>query len=463
MSNNETQTEVANSNEGVVLANQNLPGLGFLVNYAIYDGSVDLKQFVQYMYTTSDINFEDANNDGEERYGENEERKAAFKTRYRHLIPVPRHGGSAFSQAVRALTTKAQRVVYDDPDDPLSNNEEKMRVNRNGSWGYKVQWTIVPLRRNNEFALQRTRRGYIDGQPRLQVKTDVLYRIRKAFPNTSFTRNWLSSYLDHVWNGSAMPSVEQLRNLVVLEPMEAESLPNDGRFMRRAQERLRDAFVSAAISIDDDKMRKSVRRTITAWGGIRPHGASGGVYFIHDRDKTHLNGLNRLSGVIDAFADMANARDRDAMWVERAAPWWVAITEEDANEIPISAHDTSGMRSLTYGSSKKQIDDIKKMYISTMQKAQAKYYQLVHQMLQSGEIDEEILAEARSEVLVTLEKTQNDLGAETVALATDKYKEVVDGLTSRFESMWTPDERVSQAEQERVTTRIDSLLSLRLS
>ena len=52
---NETQTENANSPEGVVLANQNLPGLGFLVNYAIFDGSIDLKEFIQSVYETSDV------------------------------------------------------------------------------------------------------------------------------------------------------------------------------------------------------------------------------------------------------------------------------------------------------------------------------------------------------------------------------------------------------------------------
>ena len=459
---NETQTEVANSNEGVVLANQNLPGLGFLVNYAIYDGSVNLKEFVQRMYSLSDLDFGNAIA-GEELYGENEERKAAFRARYGRLMPIPRHGGSAFSQAVRALTTKAQRVVYDDPDDPLSNNKDRLRVRRNGSWGYTVQWNVVPLRRNMEYALQRTRRGFVDGQPRVQVKVESLYRIRKAFPNTSFTRNWLRDYLAHVWEGASMPSVEQLRNCVVLEPMEAEALPNDGRFMRIAQERLRDAFVTASMSIDDDKMRKKVRGSIRGMGGILPHASSGGVYFIYDRTKRWLQNLNRLSDVIDTFAEMANSRDRDAMWVERATPWWSTTIEEDRDELPISAHYTSGMRSLTYGSSQKQIDDIKQMYVTTMQNAQAKYYRLVHQMLQSGEIDEETLATKRAEVMETLEKAQNDLGADTVALATERYQEVVTGLTSRFESIWSPEDRASQEEKKRVSERIDSLLSLRLS
>ena len=299
---NETQTEDADSQEGVVLANQNLPGLGFLVNYAIYDGSVDLKDFVQAIYETSDIHLDAVEDIAEEGYGENEERKAAFQNRYQRLIPVPRHGGSAFSQAVRSLATKAKRVVHDDPDNVLTNNPERLRVNRNGSWGYTVQWNILPLRRNKEYVLQRSRRGYIDGQPRQQVVSESLYRIRKAFPNASFTRAWHRDYLEHVWEGAAMPSVSQLRNCVVLEPMKAEALPDDGRFMRKAQERLRDAFVTSSMSIDDDKMRKSVRGTIVGAGGILPHASSGGVYFVYDKSKAQLPILNRLSCVIDAFA-----------------------------------------------------------------------------------------------------------------------------------------------------------------
>lgn len=448
----------ADSEEGVVLANQNLPGLGFLVNYAIYDGSVNLQEFVQQMYECYTEDYIEG-----ESYGENEERKARFQNRFYSLIPVPRHGGSAFSQAVRALETKAQRVVYDDPDSALTDNKERLRVKRDGRWGYTVQWNIVTLRRNIEYALTRVRRGYVDGQPRVQVISESLYRIRKAAQNTTYTRKWARDYVRHVWEGETMPSVQELRNCVIIEPMKAESLPNDGRFMNKAQERLRNAFVAASMSIDDDKMRKKVRGTIVGLGGILPHASSGGVYFVYDRNKVHLNTLNDLSSVIEMFAETANSRDRDAMWVERATPWWTTVDAEDSNEIPLSAHYTSGMRSLTYGSSKKQIDDIKQMYISTMQNAQAKYYQLVHQMLQKGEIDEELLELRKAAVLGTLEKAKKDLGEETVTLATAQYQEVVSGLTSRFQDVWTRDERESQEEKKRLNQRIDSILSLRLS
>ena len=98
-----------------------------------------------------------------------------------------------------------------------------------------------------------------------------------------------------------------------------------------------------------------------------------------------------------------------------------------------------------------------------MQNAQAKYYQLVHDMLRKGEIDEEVLEMRKASVLQTLEKAQNDLGADTVELATSRYQEVITGLTSRLESVWTPEERTSQEDKRRTAQRIDSLLSMRLS
>ena len=36
-----------NSEKGVVLANTSLPSIGFLVSFAIYDGSVKMDDFVQ--------------------------------------------------------------------------------------------------------------------------------------------------------------------------------------------------------------------------------------------------------------------------------------------------------------------------------------------------------------------------------------------------------------------------------
>ena len=62
------------------------------------------------------------------------------------------------------------------------------------------------------------------------------------------------------------------------------------------------------------------------------------------------------------------------------------MTNEERNDPAIVAHYESGFRTLAYGSSPKQLEDIKKMYISNMQSAQAKYYQLVHKMLQEEKL-----------------------------------------------------------------------------
>ncbi|MDB2565400.1 hypothetical protein N9X64_00625 [bacterium] len=452
------QIDDANSPEGVVFANKKLPALGWYINYAIYDGGADLKEFIQSLYR-----YYGGEND--EEFGDNKEHAAEFSSNYRRLIPLPRHGGGAFAHAVRSLQTKAQRVVYDDPSNPLSNNKEKMRVKKNQEYGYNIQWNIVPIRKNQEYALQRTRRGYVDGQPRLQVVTDAPYRVRIDTKNiTAFTRKWRLDLLAHIWDGEKAPDTSELRNTVTVEPMKDSALPDDGRFMRLAQERLRNAYVSASMDIDDDKIRKIVRGRLKALGAIMPHASSGGVYFLYDPEKRHANTLGKIDDIITHFATLANSSDRDAMWVERATPWWEALNTDAPNEeYPIMAHYESGFRTMTYGSSKRQLEDIKKMYITNMQNAQAKYYKLVHQMLRDGKIDEELLQSKKVEAMLTLSKASSDLGAETVDKATEAYEEVVEGLTSRFQDMWTAEERVTEAERKQVDERIHSLLSLRLS
>lgn len=443
----ETQTEDYNSPDGVVLSNANLPSIGFLVGYAIYDGSYGYASFVESLK--------------ESLHGDEESNDNDFESAYRYKIPTPRHGGSAFSQAVRSLETRAKRVVHDDPDSPTTTNKEGMRIKRNGGYGYTTQWTIVALRTNKEYALRRTRRGYIDGQPRQMVIEDTPYRIRKAFPNASFCRDWTATLVNSVWdNEVTAPSTIELRKCVVLEPMKAQTIPDDGRFMRQAQERLRDAFVQASTSIDDDKMRKKIRNILKEdYGGILPHASSGGTYFIYDPKKTRLKGLGGLAEITEHFALCANNRNRDAMWVEREEPWWGAVEETDESEIPIVAHYESGMRTLAYGSSAKQLDDIKKMYVSTMQTAQMKYYQLVQKMLKDGVIDEEALKLQRDKVKETLDRSKRELGADTVTLATARYTEVRSALSGRLANIWTPAEREDAKAKARLNSRIHQIIS----
>lgn len=457
----ETQTEIANSPDGVVLPNAKAGGIGWLVNYAIYDGSIDLKEFVDLLWRGSE-NYDEGMETFQPGNIDRDESNGLFRAEYRRFVPLPRHGGSAFSQAVKALETKAQRVVYDEPDGPLSNNKEKMRLQKDGHYGYLVQWNIIPLRKNREYALERSRRGYIDGQSGIQVFSETLYRIKTNFPDAGFTRHWMQEYVAHVWEGQAAPSTHELRNTVIVEPMLAESLPADGRFMRQAQERLRDAFVASSTCIDDDKLRKLVRGMITQrMGGILPHASSGGVYFVLDREQTRLSNLNRLQEVVAMFAASAN-QIRTAMWADEEIPWWDADRAASEGETPVGANYTSGMRTLTYGSSAKELEDIRKMYVSSLQNAQSKYYQLVHEMLRKGEIDEELLMSRKEQALAALRKAQNDMGAETVEAATAQYTEVVTGLTDRLSSMWSANDRETQEEQKRVKARIDDLLSLRL-
>lgn len=432
-----------NSENGVVLANTSLPSIGFLVSFAIYDGSVKMDHFVQSM---------------RDDYPE-EHTRVEFNQKFKRLVPNARTGGSAFSLAVKSLQSKGKKVIMDDPEDPLSNNPEKMRVKQNGEYGYTLQWSVIPLERNREYALRKTREGFVDGQPKKQIYESTVYRIRLSSNNAnSFARKWSKEYRAYIWDNGIEPNTNELRNLVIVEPMKASSIPEDGRFMRLAQERLRDAFVQACTCLDDDKLRKKVRTVLKeGYGGILPHASSGANYFIHDPRKERLVYLERMQEVVTKFSDMANEANTDAMWVAGEA-WWDTNVEGD-EEIPIPSHSRSAMRILTYGSSKAQLDDIKVMYIENMQGAQAKYYELVQQMLKNGEIDEELLNREREKVVKALGKATIDLDTETVTKATATYQEVKTQLSGRLANVWTPNERTSEAERTRINTRISRLLS----
>ena len=81
-----------NSENGVVLANTSLPSIGFLVSFAIYDGSVKMDHFVQSM---------------RDDYPE-EHTRVEFNQKFKRLVPNARTGGSAFSLAVKSLQSKGK-------------------------------------------------------------------------------------------------------------------------------------------------------------------------------------------------------------------------------------------------------------------------------------------------------------------------------------------------------------------
>ena len=92
----ETQTEIANSPDGVVLPNAKAGGIGWLVNYAIYDGSIDLKEFVNLLWRGSE-NYDEGMEIFQPGNIDRDEVNGLFRAEYRRFVPLPRHGGSAFS------------------------------------------------------------------------------------------------------------------------------------------------------------------------------------------------------------------------------------------------------------------------------------------------------------------------------------------------------------------------------
>ena len=419
---------------GVVLSNPDLAGLGWLISYCVYDGSVSLEELRKSLVAEA-----------------SDEQKALYK----RTVPEPRRGGSAFSRAVKALETKQQLIVHDDPDAPLTNNKEKMRVKSGGAYGYRVQWNIVTLRRNVEYVLKRTRRGYVEGQPRVQVVEEPLYRIRVSYPSRKFARQWRTQFVNFVWgiDNATRPSEAELRQCVVVEPMQEGSMPNNARFMRLAQERLRDAFVQASTSIDDDLMRAYVRTVVTnRWNGVLSSGSSGASYFVHDPSKTLRDNIEALSDVLAKFAELGNGTNQEAMWVETLRPWWQTNEEGEVGgsweNVP-TARYRSTLTSLVYGSSQAQMRDIRNSFISGLQKSQQNYYQAVRKMLQEGEVDLDVIKSLRKQVEGDFSTAVKVVGKESMEEALSGYSSYVPYLADRLSQVLSPeDEEREEAVQE---------------
>ena len=419
---------------GVVLSNPDLAGLGWLISYCVYDGSVSLEELRKSLVAEA-----------------SDEQKALYK----RTVPEPRRGGSAFSRAVKALETKQQLIVHDDPDAPLTNNKEKMRVKSGGAYGYRVQWNIVTLRRNVEYVLKRTRRGYVEGQPRVQVVEEPLYRIRVSYPSRKFARQWRTQFVNFVWgiDNATRPSEAELRQCVVVEPMQEGSMPNNARFMRLAQERLRDAFVQASTSIDDDLMRAYVRTVVTnRWNGVLSSGSSGASYFVHDPSKTLRDNIEALSDVLAKFAELGNGTNQEAMWVETLRPWWQTNEEGEVSgsweNVP-TARYRSTLTSLVYGSSQAQMRDIRNSFISGLQKSQQNYYQAVRKMLQEGEVDLDVIKSLRKQVEGDFSTAVKVVGKESMEEALSGYSSYVPYLADRLSQVLSPqDEEREEAVQE---------------
>jgi len=424
---------------GVVLSNPRLPSLGHLVNFAIYDGVVEYQTLLDQVATN-----------------------AEERTSWRTVLPTPRCGGGAFSHAVRALQTKRVMAVHENPDKVLSGNPEGLRLSSGGAYGFHVQWNIIALRRNHEYALRRTCRGFLDGQPREQVREETLYRVRINYPTKKFPRQWGDSFMESVW-GTGSVDVEALRRCVIVEPMQEGSLPHSARFMRTAQERLREAFVQACTCVDDDRLRMVVRNHVKGAGGILSNGSSGGSYFVYDPDKTRLNSLENVATLVETFDTLTRESNSEAYWTDQVRPWW-HTTEIDSLElwelIP-EARRVSSVNILGYGSSEAQLQDIRNSFTATLQQVQATYYRKVREMIEHNDVDLDELRTLRQEVTSEFQRAKDVVGEETVKAALSNYSEYVPHLVDRLSVVMSPEdrERESALGDAQELLGFDSMLS----
>lgn len=439
MADEESSPQENPTHSGVVLSNPEMPSLGFLFNYCVYDGVVNLKALLE----------------AHRPEGMNDKDWQEEKMKLRRVLPTPRTGGGAFSQAVKTLQTKKQMRVLESPDKPLSTNKEGLRLRKGGEYGYRVQWSIIALLRNQEYALRRTKRGFLDSEPKEQVIEETLYRITLEMPAKRSARRWNREYLEHVYENGPMPEISILRNAIKMTTMKAETVPDNAMFMNHAVRRLRNAFVEISTSIDDDRMRKQVREAVTETNrGILASGSSGGNYFILDKKKTKLPGLRMIQQMVEHFAELSE--EEAVPWAESRIPWWHTSEVEDTEDIEVpSATYTSFVSIMAYGSSQEEMKVIRNSFVTSLQKKQRLFYETLRKMVQSNDMDIEELRKLRTEVLAELKGASNVVGKDYVDKAVEAYADFGSSMADRLSMVLAPQER----EQEAALNEAMSLLS----
>jgi len=427
MADDNPSTEENPTHSGVVLSNPEMPSLGFMFNYCIYDGIINLKELLL----------------AHRPEGMNQEKWAEEKIRLRRVLPTPRSGGGAFAQAVKTLQTKKQMRVLEEPEKPLSTNKEGLRLTKGGTYGYRVQWSIVALTRNQEYALRRTKRGYLDSEPQEQVIEEALYRITLEMPAKRSARKWTREYLNHVYENGPMPDTQILRDAIKMTTMKAESIPENALFMNHAVRRLRNAFVNVSTSIDDDRMRKQVRELVVREKGILSSGSSGGSYFILDKKKTKLPFLQMIQRMVELFAEKCEGT---APWAEARIPWWhtTELAESEDLEVPLATY-TSFVSIWAYGSSKEHMKDIRNSFVNNLQKKQRLFYETLKKMVETNEMDLSELQKLRKEVLAELKGASEVVGKEFVDKAVEVYSDFGSDIADRFSMVLSPEEREQEA------------------
>ena len=202
-------------------------------------------------------------------------------------------------------------------------------------------------------------------------------------------------------------------------------------------------------------MRTFVRNRVVRWGGVLSSGSSGASYFVHDPDKKLRDQISGLASVIDTFADRGND-DMRAMWVQMNSPWWSNTEQSDESlweQVPVASY-RSTMTSLVYGSSEAQLRDIRRSYISGLQKAQQTYYQAVRKMVQDGTVDRERINELRNAVADEFSSAAKVVGKEAMQEAVAGFNEYVPYLADRLTMVMSPEEE----EREETATEAMELL-----
>ena len=235
--------------------------------------------------------------------------------------------------------------------------------------GIRFNGTLSPYAKI-EYALERSRRGYIDCQSGIQVFSETLYRIKTKFPDAGFTRHRMQRYVAHVWEGRRArrrQSWEMRCRWTML------GSPRWRSFYASSARATKDVFVASSTCIDDDKLRL-VRGMITQHMGGIHHASSGGVYFVLDREQTRLSTWTDFKKSLQCSL-LAQIKFEQLCGQTMKPP----VMPRTARKTPLEQTIPPVWERWLMVRLQK-LEDIRKMYVASLQNAQSKYYQLVHEM-----------------------------------------------------------------------------------
>lgn len=401
--------------EGYISNESEIPCLGHLGFFAVYQGTVDYSELVD---KAEELGMNIGDGDKENCHFNDLRRQG-----WGDYIPSPRSGTKAFGFAVKDLE---YRVGYVD-NEAWHDEWGKNRV--------YISYEVVKVKGRTQFKLVRRYRGFNIERQAWDSITEDLFRLNYVAPGKgSLLQTWTARYEAQCWK--QLPENEQgvslndLSDLVEVVPYDANILV-DNEHLTAITQRLCAAMQRESTTIDQDGLRRVIRNAIRKHAGVQFGGSSGGVYYIPDASgkQDYLTELVPFSELINWFGEMNKVvREDDSQRFT-----------EDGVRMNYYAPTTT-FRLLGYVDSPRQMEYLRQDIAREIGSHVTEYYDDILKMVR--ETDEENLTEAINALVAKKDELSKRLGTMRgiVGDATSPppiMADVYGGIETRLESLTT--------------------------